>query len=166
LADAPTAVDVLFVPGGDGSVDAMQNPEILDYLADRGARARYVTSVCTGSLVLGAAGLLRGYKASSYWASRHLLTLFGAVPTDGRVVMDRNRITAGGVTAGIDFALALLAEMLGEDAAMLTQLRLEYDPAPPFNSGSPTTATQSAVQLVRSNLEPFNRQVETVASVS
>jgi cyclohexyl-isocyanide hydratase len=166
LAETPTAVDVLFVPGGDGSVDAMQNPEILDYLADRGARARYVTSVCTGSLVLGAAGLLRGYKASSYWASRHLLTLFGAVPTDGRVVMDRNRITAGGVTAGIDFALALLAEMLGEDAAMLTQLRLEYDPAPPYNSGSPTTASQSAVQLVRSNLEPFNRQVETVASVS
>jgi cyclohexyl-isocyanide hydratase len=162
IADSPADVDVLFVPGGDGSLDAMRDPEILDYLADRGARARYVTSVCTGSLVLGAAGLLRGYRASSYWACRHLLTLFGAEPTEGRVVVDRNRITAGGVTAGIDFGLTLLAEMLGEDSAKITQLRLEYDPAPPFDSGSPATAAQSIVEVVRGRLESFNRQVETL----
>jgi cyclohexyl-isocyanide hydratase len=160
IASAPADVDVLFVPGGDGSVDAMRNPEILDYLADLGTRARFVTSVCTGSLVLGAAGLLQGYKATSHWACRHLLPLFGAEPTDGRVVVDRNRITGAGITAGIDFGLTLLAEMLGEDAARATQLRLEYDPAPPFNSGSPSTAEESAVKAARQRLEPFNRQVE------
>ena len=164
IADAPADVDVLFVPGGDGSVDAMRNPEILDYLADRGARARFVTSVCTGSLILGAAGLLQGYKATSYWACRHLLWLFGAEPTDGRVVVDRNRITGGGITAGIDFGLTLLAEMLGEDAAKITQLRLEYDPDPPFNSGSPSTAEESTVAAARRRLEPFNQQVEAAAS--
>ena len=112
IANAPSDVDVLFVPGGNGSVDAMGNTEIVDYLADLGTRARFVTSVCTGSLVLGAAGLLQGYKATSHWACRHLLPLFGAEPSDDRVVVDRNRITGGGITAGIDFALTLLAEML------------------------------------------------------
>ncbi len=165
ITDAPADVDVLFVPGGDGSVDAMRNPEILDYLADRGTRARFVTSVCTGSLILGAAGLLQGYKATSHWACRHLLGLFGAEPTDGRVVVDRNRITGEGVTAGIDFGLTLLAEMLGEDAAMITQLQMEYDPHPPFDSGSPSTAAQSIVEVARQRLEPFNQQVEAVASV-
>jgi cyclohexyl-isocyanide hydratase len=163
IASAPADVDVLFVPGGDGSVDAMRNPEILDYLADLGTRARFVTSVCTGSLVLGAAGLLQGYKATSHWACRHLLQLFGAEPTDGRVVVDRNRITGAGITAGIDFGLTLLAEMLGEDAARATQLRLEYDPAPPFNSGSPSTAEESTVEIARQRLEPFNRQVTAAA---
>ena len=165
IADAATDVDVLFVPGGDGSVDAMRNPDILDYLADRGTRGRFVTSVCTGSLVLGAAGLLQGYKATSYWACRHLLTLFGAQPSDARVVVDRNRITGGGVTAGIDFGLTLLAEMLGEDIAKAAQLRLEYDPHPPFDSGSPSTAAQSIVEVARQRLEPFNQQVEAAASV-
>ena len=164
IADAPADVDVLFVPGGDGSVDAMRNPEILDYLADRGIRARFVTSVCTGSLILGAAGLLQGYKATSHWASRHLLRLFGAEPTDGRVVVDRNRITGAGITAGIDLGLALLAAMLGEDSAKVTQLRLEYDPDPPFNSGSPATAAESTVQAARQFVEVFNHQVEAAAS--
>jgi cyclohexyl-isocyanide hydratase len=163
ITDAPADVDVLFVPGGDGSVDAMRNPEILEYLTDRGARARFVTSVCTGSLILGSAGLLQGYKATSHWACRHLLPLFGAEPTDGRVVVDRNRITGGGITAGIDFGLTLLAEMLGEDAAKATQLRLEYDPDPPFNCGSPSTAAESTVEVARQRLEPFNQQVEGVA---
>jgi cyclohexyl-isocyanide hydratase len=163
IADAPADVDVLFVPGGDGSVDAMRNTEILDYLADRGARARFVTSVCTGSLILGAAGLLQGYKATSYWACRHLLRLFGAQPSDARVVVDRNRITGGGVTAGIDFGPTLLAEMLGDDAAKITQLRLEYDPNPPFNNGSPSTAAESAVEAARQRLGPFNQQVEAAA---
>ena len=113
IADAPKDVDVLFVPGGEGTAEAMRSPETLEFLADRGARARYVTSVCTGSLILGAAGLLRGYQATSHWATTHLLPHFGAEPTAGRVVIDRNRITGGGVTAGIDFGLTLLAEMLG-----------------------------------------------------
>lgn len=164
IAHAPSDVDVLFVPGGDGSVDAMRNTEIVDYLADLGTRARFVTSVCTGSLVLGAAGLLQGYKATSHWACRHLLPLFGAEPSDGRVVVDRNRITGGGITAGIDFALTLLAEMLGEDAAKATQLRLEYDPAPPFDSGSPSTAEESTVAAARKRLEPFNHQVQAAMS--
>jgi cyclohexyl-isocyanide hydratase len=163
IADAPADVDVLFVPGGDGTVHAMRNPAIRDYLADRGARARFVTSVCTGSLILGAAGLLQGYRATSYWACRHLLRLFGAEPTDGRVVVDRNRITGGGITAGIDFGLTLLAEMLGEEAAKATQLRLEYDPAPPFNCGSPSTAEESIVSAARRRLEPFNQHVQEVA---
>lgn len=163
IARAPSDVDVLFVPGGDGSVDAMCDPEILDYLADRATRARFVTSVCTGSLILGAAGLLQGYKATSHWACRHLLSLFGAEPTDGRVVVDRNRITGGGITAGIDFGLTLLAEMLGDDAAKATQLRLEYDPHPPFDCGSPSTAEESTVAAARERLEPFNRQVQAVA---
>jgi cyclohexyl-isocyanide hydratase len=123
----------------------------------------FVTSVCTGSLILGAAGLLAGYKATSYWACRHLVRLFGAQPTDARVVVDRNRITGGGVTAGIDFGLTLLTEILGEDAAKITQLRLEYDPDPPFHSGSPSTAAESTVKVARQRLEPFNQLVEAAA---
>jgi cyclohexyl-isocyanide hydratase len=157
---APPDVDVLFVPGGIGTAGAMRNARLLGFLADRGARARYVTSVCTGSLILGAAGLLRGYKASSHWATRHLLGLCGAVPTQARVVLDRNRITGGGVTAGIDFGLTLLAELFGEQAARLTQLTLEYDPDPPFASGSPVTAAPEDVAAVRGFAEPINRDVE------
>jgi cyclohexyl-isocyanide hydratase len=164
IADAPRDVDVLFVPGGDGSLDAMQDSEILDYLADRGGRAEYVTSVCTGSLVLGAAGLLTGYRATSHWAFRHLLALFGATPTDGRVVVDRNRITGGGITAGIDFGLALLAEMFGEDSAQETQLRMEYAPDPPFDSGTPSTAADFIVDGLRRRYEPFLAQVEAAAA--
>lgn len=159
IADAPTDVDVLFVPGGEGTAEAMRNPQILQFLADRGARARYVTSVCTGSLILGAAGLLRGYKATSHWSTTHLLSHFGAEPTAGRVVVDRNRITGGGVTAGIDFGLTLLAEMLGEPAARLSQLMLEYDPQPPFDSGSPATAHPDHVAAVRHFVEPLNQQI-------
>lgn len=157
---APPDVDVLFVPGGIGTVEAMRDARLLEFLADRGARARYVTSVCTGSLILGAAGLLRGYNASSHWATRHLLPLCGAVPTEARVVVDRNRITGGGVTAGIDFGLTLLAELFGEQAARLTQLTLEYDPDPPFASGSPATAAPEHVAAVRGFIEPINRDVE------
>jgi cyclohexyl-isocyanide hydratase len=164
FADAPRNIDVLFVPGGDGSLDAMQNTEVLDYLADRGGQAQYVTSVCTGSLVLGAAGLLAGYRATSHWACRHLLGLFGAKPTDGRVVVDRNRITGGGITAGIDFGLALLAEMFGEEPAKETQLRMEYDPDPPFRSGTPATAAEFVVDGLRKRYEPFLAQVEAAAA--
>jgi cyclohexyl-isocyanide hydratase len=137
---------VLFVPGGFGTAAAMADAEILSFLANRAPRAKYVTSVCSGSLILGAAGLLKGYKATSHWALRDALSLFGAEPVEGRVVTDRNRITGGGVTAGIDFGLVMLAKMRGDDAARLTQLTMEYDPAPPFNAGSPAGAGPDLVK--------------------
>lgn len=140
LAECPRDLDVLFVPGGPGQMEAMQDPDVLRFVADRGARARYVTSVCTGSLLLGAAGLLQGYKATSHWAARESLRHFGATPVEARVVTDRNRVTAGGVTAGIDFGLVLLAKMLGDEVAKMTQLMMEYDPHPPFNCGTPESA--------------------------
>ncbi|MGE0216397.1 DJ-1/PfpI family protein [Mycolicibacterium sp.] len=155
LADAPEYVDMIFVPGGGGTADAMRDRGILDFLADRGERARYVTSVCTGSLVLGAAGLLAGYRATSHWSAVELLPAFGAIPTEGRVVIDRNRITGGGVTAGIDFGLVVMAEMLGEQAARYSQLLLEYDPAPPFDGGSPANASAEAIQKVRDYVAPL-----------
>ena len=136
--DCPKDLDVLFVPGGEFSI--MLDAEVLTFLADRGARAKYVTSVCGGSIVLGAAGLLKGYKATSHWSAIQALPLFGATPVETRVVKDRNRISGGGVTAGIDFGLVLLAEMLGEDVAKMSQLSLEYDPAPPFDAGTPKKA--------------------------
>ncbi len=138
FADCPKDLDVLFVPGG--SFEVMRDADVLTFLADRGARAKWVTSVCGGSIVLGAAGLMRGYKATSHWAARELLAMFGATPVEARVVTDRNRISGGGVTAGIDFGLVLLAELLGEDVAKMTQLALEYDPAPPFDAGTPKKA--------------------------
>src|SRR5262249_40216716 len=132
----PSDLDVLFVPGGFGQQRHMTDADVLAFLADRGARSRYVTSVCGGSLLLGAAGLLQGYKAPCHWSAREALTAFGAEPVEARVVVDRNRITGGGVTAGIDFGLVLLAKLRGDEAAKLTQLALEYDPEPPFTSGS------------------------------
>jgi cyclohexyl-isocyanide hydratase len=141
----PRELDILFVPGGFGQQQIMNDAEVLAFLADRGAKAKYVTSVCSGSLLLGAAGLLKGYKATSHWAARDGLSAFGAIPTDARVVVDRNRITGGGVTAGIDFGLVILAKLRGDDAAKLTQLAMEYDPEPPFQSGSPKTASPAIV---------------------
>ncbi len=116
---------------------AMEDEEVLDFLTEREPEARYVTSVCTGSLVLGAAGLLRGYRAATHWLSMDLLDMLGAEPAFERVVKERNRITGGGITAGIDFGLAMAAEIAGEDAAKEIQLMLEYDPEPPFDCGSP-----------------------------
>jgi cyclohexyl-isocyanide hydratase len=142
----PRELDVLFVPGGFGQNAIMGDSEVLAFLADRGGRARCITSVCSGSLLLGAAGLLKGYKATSHWAARAALSAFGAEPVDARVVVDRNRITGGGVTAGIDFGLVLLAKLRGDEAAKLTQLAMEYDPEPPFNSGSPRNAGPAIVE--------------------
>jgi cyclohexyl-isocyanide hydratase len=142
----PSKLDVLFVPGGFGQEQLMDDAEVLAFLADRAATSEYVTSVCSGSLLLGAAGLLKGYKATSHWATRDALGAFGAEPVDARVVVDRNRITGGGVTAGIDFGLVLLAKLRGERAAKLTQLAMEYDPEPPFSSGSPKTADSLTIQ--------------------
>ena len=138
--EAPERFDILFVPGGPGQIELFQDAETLRFLAHHGARADWVTSVCTGSLILGAAGLLDGYRAATHWAARDLLPVFGAEPVAERVVVDRNRITGGGVTAGIDFGLALLVKLFGEEVAKTTQLLMEYDPHPPVNAGSPQTA--------------------------
>ena len=142
----PRDLDVLFVPGGFGQQQLMNDAEVLAFLADRAATAKHVTSVCSGSLLLGAAGLLKGYKATSHWSILDALSAFGAEPVEQRVVIDRNRITGGGVTAGIDFGLVLLARLRGDEAAKLTQLAMEYDPEPPFRSGSPKTAEPATVK--------------------
>ncbi|HKP79708.1 MAG TPA: DJ-1/PfpI family protein, partial [Phenylobacterium sp.] len=125
--------DVICLPGGFGTTDAMLNDEFMSHVRRLGAEATYVTSVCTGSLILGAAGFLRGRRAATHWAWRDLLPAFGAIVSEERVARDGNVITGGGVTAGIDFALVLLEELAGRDYAEATQLGLEYAPAPPFN---------------------------------
>ena len=139
FGDAP-ALDVLCVPGGWGVNGRLDDEELLGFLRTRADHARYITSVCSGALLLGAAGLLRGYRATTHWLSLDLLPLLGAEAVRQRVVRDRNRVTGAGVTAGIDFGLALTAELFGPAAAQRIQLAIEYAPAPPFDSGSPDTA--------------------------
>jgi cyclohexyl-isocyanide hydratase len=148
LAEAPQ-LDMLFVPGGPGSTAMMEDEEVLAFLCDRAPRAQYVTSVCTGALVLGAAGLLRGYRAATHWTAMEVLPLLGAIPVDERVVIDRNRITGGGVTAGIDFGLVVVKKLWGDSLAQLIQLGQEYNPQPPFNAGSPRTAPAEVVEHFR-----------------
>lgn len=148
LASAP-AIDVLFVPGGSGIRYALEDEATLAWVAQRGAAAKYITSVCTGALVLGAAGLLRGYRAATHWLYMDLLRAAGAEPVDERVVRDRNRITSGGVTAGIDFGLELAAELTSPENAQRAQLYLQYAPAPPFNAGDPSTAPPEIVAALR-----------------
>jgi cyclohexyl-isocyanide hydratase len=126
----------------------MDDVEVLEFLRRQAETAQYVTSVCTGSLVLGAAGLLCGYRAACHWMSRDQLAQFGAIPDAARVVKDRNRITGGGVTAGIDFGLSVIAEMYGEETAKFIQLRIEYNPQPPFDAGSPARAGSVLVAKV------------------
>ena len=154
FADCPQ-LDLICVPGGGGQVALMTDPETLDFLRKQAAGARYVTSVCTGSLVLGAAGLLKGYRSACHWAWRDMLADFGAIPVAERVVRDRNRISGGGVTAGIDFGLTVAAELAGEEVAKSIQLVLEYDPQPPFDSGSPEKAGPERVKRLRERLAPL-----------
>ena len=139
LADVDRCA-LICVPGGFGTIEAMEDQELLAQIRRLAKSARYVTSVCTGSLVLGAAGLLKGKRATSHWAWRELLSAFGAKPDPARVVRDGNVITGGGVTAGIDMALTVVAEIAGDDYAQSVQLGIEYAPAPPFNSGRPELA--------------------------
>ena len=146
--DEVRKADILCVPGGFGCTDVIQDEDVLAWLRHVGGEAQWVTSVCTGSLILAAAGLLKGYRATSHWAWRDYLGLFGAVPVAERVVFDRNRVTGGGVTAGIDFALALVAAIEGEENARAIQLGLEYDPHPPFDSGTPDKAGEDLVRRV------------------
>lgn len=163
--DCPETADVFFVPGGlTGSVALMQDQEVLDFVASRAAKARFVTSVCTGSLVLGAAGLLARKRATSHWYVRDLLTHFGAIPLDGRVVTDGNVITGGGVTAGLDFGLTIAAILRGEDWAKRMMLTLEYTPDPPFEGGSPDTAHPDLVAAVLERRQPAIDEAARVAS--
>lgn len=144
FADVEQA-DILCVPGGIGVTEVMMDEAAMSWVRKVGSKAQWVTSVCTGSLILGAAGLLNGYKATSHWAWHEHLALFGAEPVKARTVFDRNRVTGGGVTAGIDFAFALMAAIRGEEHARTVQLGLEYDPHPPFDSGSPEKAGAAMV---------------------
>ncbi len=148
LAECP-ALDVLCVPGGPGVSAMMEDADVLAFLRDQAGRVRFLTSVCTGALILGAAGLLRGKRATTHWASHDLLGAFGAIPTKGRVVRDGNLITGGGVTAGIDFALTVVAELAGSAVAQGVQLQIEYAPAPPFDAGTPDTAPADVLAASR-----------------
>jgi cyclohexyl-isocyanide hydratase len=154
FADCPQ-LDVVCVPGGVGADDLLNDEEVLAFLRRQAEGAKFVTSVCTGSLVLGAAGLLRGYRAATHWTAMDFLKSFGAEPTRTRVCVDRNRITGGGVTAGIDFALSVAAELAGPETAQAIQLQIEYAPAPPFDAGSPETAPSAVLARVRERNEPF-----------
>jgi cyclohexyl-isocyanide hydratase len=156
-------LDVICVPGGPGQVELMTDEETLGFLRQQAERARYVTSVCTGSLVLGAAGLLKGYRATCHWLSLDQLALFGATPVKERVVFDRNRVTGGGVTSGIDFGLALAAELIGAEAAKAIQLQIEYDPDPPFAAGSPETAEPAVVERIRSATATFQSRRRAIS---
>ena len=156
-------LDLICVPGGAGMNALLNDEETLDFLRGQAAGARYVTSVCTGSLVLGAAGLLKGKRATSHWMSHEMLAAFGCTPVAERVVVDGDVITGGGVTAGIDFALTVAGELLGAEAARKIQLGMEYDPRPPFDSGSPDRADPQMVAAVREGASA--RQSEREAAV-
>jgi cyclohexyl-isocyanide hydratase len=163
FADCPQ-LDVICVPGGAGSDDLLNDEEVLALLRRQAEGAKFVTSVCTGSLVLGAAGLLRGYRAATHWTAMDALPAFGATPTKTRVCIDRNRITGGGVTAGIDFALTLVSMLVDRPTAEAIQLRLEYNPAPPFTSGSPDTAPPEILARLKERIAPNQvRRSEAVA---
>lgn len=148
FADCPQ-LDVICVPGGFGTDDMVNDEEMLAFLRKQAEGAKYITSVCTGSMVLGAAGLLKGYRATSHWTMVDFLSAFGATPTRTRVCTDRNRVTGGGVTAGIDFALTLVSQLVDRQTAEAIQLRLEYNPAPPFNAGSPDTAPPQILAFMK-----------------
>ena len=147
------------VPGGPGHLTAMEDQALLAFLRRQAPGCRYVTAVCTGALVLGAAGLLRGYRATTHWMSRERLATFGAIPVAERVVVDRNRITGGGVTAGIDFALTVAADLAGPETARQIQLGVEYAPAPPFSDGTPETADPALVAAVREKAKAYQARM-------
>jgi cyclohexyl-isocyanide hydratase len=161
FAECP-ALDVLCVPGGAGINALLRDAEVLGFLRAQAPRARYVTSVCTGALVLGAAGLLKGRRATTHWASHDFLARFGAIPTHGRVVRDGNLFTAGGVTAGIDFGLTVVAELLGEAQAQTIQLGHEYAPEPPFRAGTPETAPPAVLAAARERLAATRQAREAI----
>jgi cyclohexyl-isocyanide hydratase len=145
------ALDLICIPGGSGMNPLLNDSETLEFIRRQARSARYVTSVCTGALVLGAAGLLKGKRAATHWMSRDMLSQFGATPVADRVVIDGNIITGGGVTAGVDFGITVAAELFGPEVAKTIQLAIEYDPAPPFDAGSPERAGEAIVAAARAN---------------
>ncbi len=151
---AASAPDVILVPGGGTpSIDILEDETTMAFLSKQGETAKWIVAVCTGSLLLGKAGLLKGYKAASHWAVIDTLDAFGATPVHERVVVDRNRCTGGGVTAGVDIGLTVAGLLAGEDAARMIELVLEYNPAPPFGSGHPSLADPTTLEIARSVTE-------------
>jgi cyclohexyl-isocyanide hydratase len=163
LATCPR-LDVICVPGGPGQVALMRDAEVLAFLRNQAETCRYVTSVCTGSLVLGAAGLLKGKRATCHWAALEHLKPLGAIPVSEKVVIDGNIVTGAGVTSGIDFALTLAAILESEAVAREIQLQIEYDPDPPFDSGSPKTAARETLDTVKGRLAKLNEERRAVAA--
>ncbi len=162
--ECPKDLDIICIPGGSsGTLAAMKDDATLDFVADRGGRAKFVTSVCTGSLVLGAAGLLQGYRATSHWGARALLREFGAQPVDERVVIDRNRLTGAGVTAGMDLGLTVVGQLRDDFYAQGVQLMAEYAPVPPYNAGTPATAPEPVRQIMESMFVGFVDEVSQAA---
>lgn len=161
--DCP-AVDVLFVPGGPGINSKLSDIDFLNFLREKASDAKYITSVCTGALLLAGAGLLEGYQATTHWLSMGLLRQLGVEAVEARVVKDRNRITGGGVTAGIDFGLSIAAELFGEETATAIQLMMEYQPQPPFQSGHPSTATPETVARVKAAAAPYQLERQKIIS--
>jgi cyclohexyl-isocyanide hydratase len=163
-------LDVICVPGGVGINALLEDAQTLGFIKRQAAQAQYITSVCTGSLVLGAAGLLQGKRATTHWVSHELLEKFGAIPVKERVVRDGNLMTGGGITAGIDFALTLISELFGAETSQTIQLQIEYAPAPPFNAGRPETAPASVLAIASDKAAAglaLRRQiVERVAAAS
>ncbi|ORM62275.1 thiamine biosynthesis protein ThiJ [Pantoea rodasii] len=161
-------LDLICIPGGPGQIALMEDEETLNFVRQKAEQAQWVTSVCTGSLVLGAAGLLQGYRATSHWGSLDQLSLLGATPVAERVVRDRNRITGAGVTSGIDFALTVAEELFGRDVAENIQLQMEYDPAPPFHSGSPRSASPERLAQAQHQMHDFiaRRRAATEAAAA
>jgi cyclohexyl-isocyanide hydratase len=163
IENAPQ-LDLIFVPGGQGTLALMEDRKTLEFLRHQAQRAKYVTSVCTGALVLGAAGLLKGYRATTHWDSINILPIFGVTALPDRVVTDRNRITGGGVTAGIDFALTIAGKLFGADFAKSIQLSMEYNPAPPFSCGHPSIADRAVVDDLKRKRAPSQQaRLETAS---
>lgn len=154
-------IDILVVPGGGGVLPEMTNSKVIKFLQDKGAEAKYITSVCTGALILAEAGLLDGYRATTHWAYIDQLAAYPNIETvDERVAVDRNRITGGGITAGIDFALTVIAEVVSPEVAQTVQLIFEYRPQPPFNAGSPGTAPKEIVNRVKQMVDERNKDLQ------
>lgn len=163
FADCPQ-FDILCVPGGAGINALLQDEAVLDFVRQQSLKAKYITSVCTGALILGAAGLLKGKKATTHWNALDLLECFGALVSDERVVVDGNLITAGGVTAGIDFGLTIIEKLLGRDEAEAIQLMLQYAPAPPFSAGTPKGSSSQVQAVARSRISTSRVERENILS--
>jgi len=162
IFDHVSSLDILFIPGGQGVNQVMEDAQFLSFVTEQGQKAKYITSVCTGSLLLAAAGLLQGYRATTHWLSIELLGMLGVETVAERVVIDRNRITGSGITAGIDFGLVIASELCGEAVAREIQLMLEYEPKPPFHSGSPQSAEPAILESVttrRKDIQDARREL-------